>query len=70
MKNRLGDIQIVKNKKPKPNAKKHYCFVRVQAGKREVNLLFTQREIKMALRRAERNPEDLPKIGWLQDLFD
>ena len=39
-------------------------------GGNERCLLFTEGELKRAEERAARNPEDLPKKGWLEDLTD
>ena len=39
-------------------------------GGNERCLLFTDNELKRAEERAKRNPEDLPKKGWLEDLTD
>jgi hypothetical protein len=36
----------------------------------EVPLLFTERELMVAKRRADKNPEDIPAKGFLTDLFD
>jgi len=69
-KNRLGDLTRVKNTKPRLNANKTYHHVRIQKGKKELHLLFTDHEVRRASYRAEQNPEDLLKAGWLRDLLD
>lgn len=71
MKKRLGDLNEVTNKNPHPAAAKAYNHVRVQAeGGLELSLLFTDYEIQCARKRALKNPEDLPKVGWLRNLLD
>jgi len=54
------------------NAKKQYISVWVEdgSGKNERCLLFTEGEIKRAEHRASMNKEDLPKKGFLTNLFD
>ncbi len=70
-KTRLGDVRKVTNKNPKPAANKQYWFFRGQMpGNKEVPFLFTEAELKRALDRAKKNPEDCIKPGWVQDLFD
>lgn len=68
---RLGDLQQVENKDPHWAAKNKYNFIRVQFPNGvETGLLFTDREIQVALKRAEKNPEDLPEVSWIRDTFD
>lgn len=68
---RLGDIQEVVNSKPHWAAATKYNHIRVQfPDGAEKHLLFTDREIKIALNRAAKNPEDLPEVSWLRDLID
>lgn len=68
---RLGDLVLVKNMKKKPAAADKYNHIRVQfPNGDEKHLLFTDHEIKVALERADKNPEDLPKISWIRDLMD
>lgn len=68
---RMGDIQEVSNIAPRLNANLHYYHVRVQDKKnKEFSLLLTEHELKRAVKRALSNPEDLPKIGWIRNLFD
>jgi len=69
-KNRQGDLNRVANTKPKRNANQTYHHVRVQNGKKELHLLLTDHEVQRARHRAEQNPEDLLKAGWLRDLLD
>jgi hypothetical protein len=68
---RLGDLQKVENKKKHRAANSKYNFIRVELENgAEIPLLFTDNEIKKAQERAAKNPEDLPKISKLKDLFD
>lgn len=68
---RIADIQPVENKKKHFAANAKYNFVRVQfQDGKEVSLLFTDKEIENAKKRAEKNPEDLPKTSFLRNLFD
>lgn len=68
---RLGDLQKVSNQKPKFGANLEYNYIRVQfADGSEVNLLFTDNEIKRAQERAAKNPEDLPKVSLFRDIWD
>lgn len=69
--NRLGDIQEIVNSNPHWKAAKQYNHLRVQfPNGDEKSLLFTDKEIQNALKRADKNPEDLPNTGWLRNLFD
>jgi len=67
---RLADLQNVKNQNKLPNACMTYNHIRIQMGDQKLSLLFTDKEIKVAKNRASKNPEDLPKVSWLQDLLD
>ena len=68
---RLGDMVLVSNMKKKPAAAAKYNHIRVQfPNGKEKSLLFTDSQIKVALNRADKNPEDLPKVSWLTDMFD
>lgn len=68
---RIGDLQTVENTSPHWAAAKNYNFIRVQISSgEEVPLLFTDAEILKARKRAEKNPEDLPKASRLRDIFD
>lgn len=68
---RIGDLQEVVNTNPKFGAAAEYNHLRVQLpdGK-EIHLLLTDHELKRAIDRAEKNPEDLPKVSWLRDIID
>jgi hypothetical protein len=60
---RIGDLQEVSNKNPHWAAAKKYNFIRVQLPDgTEIPLLFTDKEILRAKIRANKNPEDLPKV--------
>ncbi len=68
---RIGDVIVVENTKRHHKAAKLYQYVRVQfPGGVETPLLFTEREIEIATKRALKNQEDLPKVGWLKNLLD
>jgi hypothetical protein len=68
---RMGDLVRVKNLKKKPAAADKYNHIRVQFPDGcERKMLFTDHAIKVALERAEKNPEDLPDVSWLRDVFD
>jgi hypothetical protein len=68
---RLGDLQKVINSNPHWAALTEYNHIRVQfPNGEERSLLFTDKEIEKASIRANKNPEDLPKVSWLHDLFD
>ena len=66
-------IQVWNDKRPKfSNANKVYWTVWVEDanGKNERCLLFTDKEIKAAEHRANRNKEDLTEKNLLTDLLD
>lgn len=68
---RLGDMVLLENLDKKPAAAEKYNHIRVQfPDGEERHLLFTDHEIKVALDRANKNPEDLPQVSWLRDLLD
>jgi hypothetical protein len=68
---RIGDVQKVANKGRKFGAASEYNHLRVQfEDNTELHLLFTDSEIRRAIDRAKKNPEDLPKVGWLHDILD
>jgi len=68
--NRMGDMQEVINKNKLPAAAKTYNHLRVDLDGQEIHLLLTNNDVKVALKRAAKNPEDLPKISWLRDILD
>ena len=47
-----------------------YVAVWVEEEGKEECLLFTENQIEVARKRAAKNPEDIPKKGWLTDLLD
>jgi hypothetical protein len=66
-------IEIENTKRPKfSNANSRYFEILVEDenGRNEFPLIFTKAEIANALHRAARNPEDVLKRGWLQNLLD
>jgi len=67
---RMADLQEVVNKKKVPTAASKYNHVRVVIDNDEHHLLFTDKDVIVALERAEKNPEDLPKMSWLRDILD
>jgi hypothetical protein len=68
---RLGDLQVVDNKNPHWKAASKYNHIRMEfPNGEEKSLLFTDNEIRKALIRASKNPEDIPKVSWLRDLLD
>lgn len=66
---RLIDVQ---NQKRKFGSSLGYIAVWVEDsdGSNERCLLFTEKEIKRAEKRAKDNPEDLTKKSWFRDLLD
>jgi len=64
---RVGDLQLVDNQNRRPLAAHEYNHVILQFpdGKKR-HLLFTDHQIKAALTRADRNPEDLPEVSWIR----
>lgn len=68
---RIGDMQKVFNKNPHWAALSEYNHIRVQlADGTELSLLLTDKEVQRGIERAEKNPEDLPKVSWLRDILD
>lgn len=71
MSNRIGDLTSVDNTQKHWAANSKYNFIRVQLENgKEVELLFTDNEIKNAIIRADKNKEDLPKTSFIRNLFD
>lgn len=68
---RIADMQTVVNNLAHPAAAAKYNHIRVQLedGK-EVHLLFTDSEVKKALDRAKKNPEDCPSVSLFRDILD
>jgi hypothetical protein len=68
---RIADLQKVLNTLPHPKAASEYNHVRVQLDNgKEVHMLFTDNEVKRAIARAEKNPEDCPKVSIFRDILD
>lgn len=67
-----GRLIKVWNKKKKPNAKPWYVSVWVENadGSGERCLLFTEKELERASKRAENNKEDLTNKSFITDLLD
>jgi len=66
-------IKVENTQQPKlSNANDVYLAVQVEDadGKGERCLLFTEKEIAVAERRAQRNPEDLTKKGFIVNALD
>lgn len=66
----LADLQKVKNKDKHHRAADKYNHILVRYKGKLVHLLFTNNDIESGLKRAGRNPEDLPKVSWLTDILD
>ena len=66
----LADLQIVKNIDKYPSALKKYNHIIVYIKGKKRNLLFTDNDVKIALDRAGKNPEDLPSVSWFTDIID
>jgi len=67
---RIADLQKVDNQNKFPAAANTYNHIRVEYDGNNISLLFTDKEIEMALNRATKNPEDLLEVSWLRDLID
>lgn len=66
-------VRVENTRKPKlSNANSTYFAVQVEDadGDNERCLLFTEKQIETAARRAARNPEDLTKKGFFVNLMD
>ena len=67
---RMADLQEVINKNKVPTAASKYNHIRIVIDGDEHHLLFTDKDVIVALERAEKNPEDLPKMSWIRDILD
>mgnify|MGYP003651532398 CR=1 FL=1 len=66
-----GKIIEIKNKDRKFGAnEKYYAIWTENSRKQERCLLFTEHQLLDAGKRAQKNPEDIPKKGFFTDLFD
>jgi hypothetical protein len=66
----IGDVQEVINQKKLPAAANKYNHLRVKIGSEDFHFLFTDNDILLALNRAKKNIEDLPKVSWLSNILD
>jgi hypothetical protein len=57
---RLGELVVVKNTGRRLNSADVYHAMHVRMGRDLVALMLTDREVDEAMRRAKRNPEDMP----------
>jgi len=68
---KVGTLQVVTNLKKLPRAAATYSHVRVQHPNGKIdNLLLTDHELARALRRGDKNPEDIPEVSWLRSMID
>lgn len=68
---RLGKVLCVRNTQRKFGANRRYFNVRLELPDgREVIALFTKHQLRVALKRARKNPEDLVDAPFLLDLLD
>lgn len=68
---KAGKIIKVDNKERKFGANPEYLAIWVEnQSNDEFCLLFTERELKVAKDRADKNKEDIPRKGFFTDLFD
>ena len=68
---RMGKLIRVPNRAKKFGANKSYLLTKLQQPNgKEVYPLFTDNQIKAALARARKNPEDLLETAKLMDLMD
>ena len=68
---RLGKVLCVRNKGRKFGANLRYFNVRLELPDgREVIALFTRHQMKVALDRAKKNPEDLVDAPFLRKLLE
>ena len=66
-----GKIIQVNNQNRAFGANSDYYAIWVEdSQKEEFCLLCTENQLRVAKRRAEKNPEDIPKKGFFTDLFD
>ena len=68
---KAGKIIRVDNKERKFGANPEYLAIWVEnQSNDEFCLLFTERELKVAKDRGDKNKEDIPRKGFFTDLFD
>jgi len=56
---KLGHLFSVENKQPHPAANDNYYLVLTDLSGQLTPMLFTERELMIAINRAHKNPEDL-----------
>lgn len=66
----IADIQDAINRNKLPAAASRYNHIRVEQEGKDIHLLFTDYDIRIALERTEKNPEDLPKVSWIENPED
>lgn len=70
MKSKIYIEELVENKDRKFGSALEYYPTRIEDEDGQVfNALFTKNEIEVAMERAEANPEDIPKVTFLEGLF-
>jgi hypothetical protein len=64
-------IKVWNTERPKfSNANTTYHVIHCQQGDREFPIMLTEKELERAAYRATQNPEDVPKKGFLTNIFD
>jgi hypothetical protein len=67
---RVGDIITVENTERKFGSANEYMYMMTQLEDgTEIPILFTIAEFHVMMARAEKNTEDLPKVGWLRNIL-
>jgi hypothetical protein len=68
---RIADVVEVHNQEGKFGSADTYYAIRLQLENgEEKTALFTEHELKTAVERAEKNPEDVPTVSKLRNFFD
>jgi len=68
---RLGKLMCVRNAARKFGANRRYFHARLELPHgREVHALFTRHQLRVALKRARKNPEDLVEVPFVLDMLD
>jgi len=64
-------IKVWNTKRPKfSNANSAYHVIHCQQSGQEFPIMLTEKELERAAYRAMQNPEDVPKKGFLTEIFD
>ena len=64
-------LKVWNTKRPKfSNENKKYFVIHVKENGEEFPIMLTNNELTIAIRRAARNPEDVPTKGFITDLLD